>query len=315
MILPFLTVSRPLQRIETEDSRLLQVYTAFTSRTLTDRKLQSGLWQTCIPQLAASSQYLQDGMLALVVLHERCLARSNDKAYFLHASGHVQKAIRAFTRDLKVIDHTNCDTLFAATMLFGCISFGLLSCQHFCGLDSGDPIDEVLSVFEMLNGISALANQVRPLLHGGVLSRMLDRVPDPTDLMLEDRQQRTVQGTGITEHERDDGTEECRALTAKLQFTLTYAAVGGVSQDHAIVWPLSVSKNLKTRMRHRDPTALILLAHYGLLLCFFESRLWFLQGIGPRLVHTIAGELPTEQRKQILWIERILGHLKVGTSF
>lgn len=314
-VLPFSVVPKPREHIGTEENRLLQTYTAFTSKTLTDRRLQSDLWQICVPQLAASSRYLQDGVLALVVLHERCLARSNNKAYFIHASDHTQRALKGFTKGLEAIDHTNCDALFASTMLFGCLSFGLLSCQQACGSNSGDTIDEVLSVFEMLNGIVAVANQVRPLLHGGSLSRMLDRVPDPTDLMLEGRQQRTVQGRRITEHERDDSTQECRVLTARLQSTLRSAGVGGVSQDHAIVWPLSLSKNLKTRMRHRDPAALILLAHYGLLLCFFENRSWFLQGIGPRLVHTIAGELPTEQRKQILWIERFLGNSMMGNSF
>ena len=120
-------------------------------------------------------------------------------------------------------------------MLIGCLSFGLLSCQQACGFESGDTIDEVLSVFEMLNGIVAVANQVRPLLHHGSLSRMLDRVPDPTDLMLEYRQQHTVQGRGITQQERDNGTEECRAFTARLQSTLRSATVGGVSQDYAII--------------------------------------------------------------------------------
>ena len=104
------------------------------SGKLTPRYFSDGVSQRAVipcamvskPKLAASSQYLQDGVLALVVSYETCLARSHDSAYFLHASGHIQTAIRACTGHLEVIDHKTCDTLFASTMFSGCLSFGLL---------------------------------------------------------------------------------------------------------------------------------------------------------------------------------------------
>lgn len=289
------------------DSRsrtLLHIYAAYTSRTFTDRKPQSALWYDCIPKTAISHRYLLNGILASASLHEQHLARPSRVPCFRDAAIYMQAAIEAFAYDLRAIDQTNCDALFAFAMILSCISFGMLSCQSPTSCSS-DTIDGILSIFETLNGIAAVVTQVRPLLHNGELSRMLDPVTclsNPTSQTLRS-QDHTTSNDEQNKLKTSTGSKECLALAESLRATMASPAFKYISKDYSMTWPLGLSKELRTRMRMREPAALILLAQYGLLLHAHKDRTWFIDTIGARLVVAVAETIPEDWREQMLWIE------------
>jgi hypothetical protein len=70
------------------------------------------------------------------------------------------------------------------------------------------------------------------------------------------------------------------------------------------VWPGTVSQRFVELMDERRPEALVLLAHYCVLLKKVNSS-WWLQGVGERLLMAIDRELGSEWRP---WIEWALEH-------
>ena len=99
-----------------------------------------------------------------------------------------------------------------------------------------------------------------------------------------------------------EALEELRRLCACLHKPVTAVRTQVMIAIH--VWPGTVSQRFVELMDERRPEALVLLAHYCVLLKKVNSS-WWLQGVGERLLMAIDRELGSEWRP---WIEWALEH-------
>lgn len=73
------------------------------------------------------------------------------------------------------------------------------------------------------------------------------------------------------------------------------------------MWPGSVNQDFIELIYERDERALVLLAHYCVLLKRVD-HVWYLKGLGEGLLRNIWGVLGREGRSWIGWaVERVLG--------
>ena len=66
------------------------------------------------------------------------------------------------------------------------------------------------------------------------------------------------------------------------------------------IWPVQVSQDYLDLLKNRDPAALILLAHYCILLEPLESH-WYMNGYSKRLLSRIYNQLDQEWRQCLHW--------------
>jgi hypothetical protein len=66
------------------------------------------------------------------------------------------------------------------------------------------------------------------------------------------------------------------------------------------IWPAKVSQDYLDLLKERDPAALVLLAHYCLLLEPLESN-WYMSGFRKRLLTRIYNQLDDEWRQWLQW--------------
>jgi hypothetical protein len=81
-----------------------------------------------------------------------------------------------------------------------------------------------------------------------------------------------------------DGEHHANAITYLQQAMESYCT-GGIMSG-IMTWPVTLSDDYVSRIEVRDPMALVILAHYGVIVHLLRDR-WWAADYGKRLVHAI----------------------------
>lgn len=290
-------------------TELLHHYSIHTSRSMS-RNLgpsKQEIWAVSIPQLALGHDWLMHSMLAISALHLLSLQPSRKAELITRASRSESLALPMYRRALAEKHKQNIHAVFAFA---GFAIPYVLALSSWLDLPSSRIPDRgglhwflmARSLTDMLGEQWVILKQgpFAPLLNPASSPIILDRNPDDVHLAkVHDMLKQSAAESSLDEPTLNvcrETLDELRRVAA-----LHYAPVRVVSMISAVyIWPGSISQAFVELLHQRLPEALVILAHYCVLLKFVDSC-WYMKGVGEKLLVTIIEELNDRWRPWIMW--------------
>ncbi|KAL5051086.1 hypothetical protein BDW71DRAFT_172251 [Aspergillus fruticulosus] len=301
-----------------QDPELMHHYTLYTSKTFARRPQMQETWQTTIPEIAYSHEFLMHGLLGLSALHLAYLKPERYSHYLAGAGFHMSLGLRSYRRLILSPSSDNCHALFCFSSLVMVYIYasptdsteantanGLASILELLALCRGtlvllpyfdrirqSPLKHLfLREFKAdprteLTHITARAShhfKDLPALLNNLHSLITTEIPTPAE--------RT---TFLHALDRLRATFTCLASTEKpLECGMLY------------MWPLSVEEQFFEFLRERHPVALVLLAFYCAQLHAFEDY-WFVGKQGAVWLEHVEAALEPRFSDWLAWPRGVL---------
>ena len=286
-------------QVDTRDDFLLHHYLKSTYLTLVDRHGADDAWQIGFPQLAQSNPFLMHGILACSALHLAYESTSEKQAYLISARGHQDIAMRLFRKAIEQISESNCNAILAFSHLLVIYS-----------LAEERPDESLLLANTSESHQELLSNWLYFVRNGCLLvCDFWDRIENGPLAMLAASWEIPIMSTGTKTSElssfirllshlegvewSQDACSTCR--TAALSLEMAFGSADALNQEFTIwdavrVWPMSVSAEYIQLINQEHPAALVLLAHYCLLLVRLKS-IWYVAEAPYRVLAALMARL------------------------
>ncbi|OOF97215.1 hypothetical protein ASPCADRAFT_165820 [Aspergillus carbonarius ITEM 5010] len=314
--------------LDSMDTALLDYYLRYTYQSFTTNEETDKVWRLIVPCLAQQNNFLLHGLLACTSLHRAYMSPGRpdqEKAFLLRAYHHQDTALPQFRYAIQHPTEDNCNAILAFAYLLVVYSFAadqpecsesvsstdsLFLVNHNVGgdVESGSILRSWL--YFLRAGCSMLCDVWEPLQEGPVQALLeawdidLGDNPDRSCLkcllsVIPDESVATG-GTGNASESNSLWTEEVTATyrQAAIELSRSFAYVhaqGGfpTTWDILRIWPMEVSLEYMALLQHRHPGALILLAHYCILLKQMEKH-WYFEGRAATLIRVIQRQLKSD---------------------
>ena len=296
------------------DLELMHQFSAFTSVGMTDNPTHNHLWAAVIPKMAFQHPFLLHGMLSLAALHRRTQATEFQQHALLEiARDHQQMALSDYIPTLGDITSDNCHALFACSQIISAVSYALLQLSK--GQNSArDFIQGIVAVFDLLIGSVVIAMEGREWLRQGDLASMLGHGPSLLDWnMMPLSEEPKAALDSLTERlqrmsppRRSPGSSEPGVtdsyVSALQKLVPLFPRLPEVTPRISTVigWPVFLDASYIAMLKREEPAALVVLAYYGVTLHKL-THLWWLSGLGARLVQAVTEIVGEEWAPYLIW--------------
>ncbi|KUJ14208.1 uncharacterized protein LY89DRAFT_589586 [Mollisia scopiformis] len=308
---------RSLATFNKRDLELFHFFITVTSQNLSPRSEARQMWQCTIPQIAFSHDFLLHGLLAFSALHLSVQRPEEKKIMRAAAACHYDKAINTYRQAMSNVTRQNCEACFAFSTFVAIFSWVSLdySADLFFIESAVEGTHAHIAWVNLLRGIIPLLEVSRHWLIDGGLACMLitleyELQEEAEDLVecsakfddlerLWDPKQSKTSLVAFTQSQIKDLKESLRMLKDAYLMIL----YGGKDVDAVglvLRWPIMASEVFIAMINLRQPEALIVLAHYCLLLGQVDD-FWCMRGMSRRLLKSIHGVLGKEWENWISW--------------
>ncbi|KAI5235483.1 hypothetical protein E4T47_00034 [Aureobasidium subglaciale] len=272
-------------------------------KTLCQHSDEFHLWQIVVPELALRHEYLLNALLALSARQLSIDDLEKGSSWDRAALEYQNKALTGFQLALGAVDLSTCEPVFACSVLIMVFS---MAQSHIQGNNHlSDALVDMLELRQFLIGIGLVQNEYHDYLRltsFGVLftphTPIQIESEDSTGVPLPDMC-RMVEST--LEHLRREIPNNVNAKSysdsiSGLQETMQIYCTGGLFSS-IMTWPVTLGDNMIHVIENREPLALAILAHYGIIIHLLRDR-WWARSSGKRLVRTI---LPILRKSNAAW--------------
>jgi hypothetical protein len=300
--------------LKVNDLELMHFYTTTTSLTLSSRPEFQQIWQKEVPRIAFAHPFLLHGILGFSALH---LARSQPERkalLYTEASAHHEIGLRMFRNTMSNITPQNCEACFAFSSIISAYAWASSDRTGDLFFQDTSTSNETSSVewASLVRGVYTLIQLAgKSMTTGRMKSILQPRYLDPEIVRAADPEV-TTNLTALNQlwdcSVEKFSIEELEVLNETLSLLLQALALVALSStnheiDTIVVvygWPIKVPEGFFAMVKEQIPEALILLAHYSLLLNKVD-HLWYVQGMSRRLLQTIHGKIGKEWESWITW--------------
>ena len=298
----------PLHMVELE---LLHHFTTETCYTLSDRPESHELWRVIVPQVAFQHDFLMRGIMAVSALHLGCL-RPDRQTYWGHVAAKQQDAaLSSFRKIMTNMDQSNCDAFLALSSLI--VVYGFESPKNSDSLGmfnyKGQDSDEWLP---LIRGVNSIIMSVWPWIKNGRLSGLLhDHVQEPPRTELPSVLSEQLTHLETMCDRASGGPEAVSAYKAALEtLRLSFVRMNNrpayeCEVSIAFLWPVMLPQDYITMLNERRPEALVLLAHYCVILRHLDDY-WWMRGWATHIVENIQRELDENWLYFIQWPTNVI---------
>jgi hypothetical protein len=274
-----------------------------TYHTLSRDERTDLVWRNAVPEEALSHPFLMHGILALSALH---LARTGPEpsrraAYLNRAVMHQNQALALFRELLGEINESNAKAMFAFAGIVVVYTFGFPHTP-----DVQDPwtcVDDLCQVLVLTRGVQQVIRSPADHLSHSNFAPILQieevhgRLPDDATATINNlHEANEVCGARNQFHE----TEVYTATIDNVAEMLGWVYGGLTSTVIAGRWAIKLPQRYLELLRERDPMALVMLAHFGLLLQYLKHR-WCFEEWCVRVAKAVWALLDDQWRPLIHW--------------
>jgi len=304
-----------------DDKALLNHFVQFTYYDMGAGPLSRELWRTSIPELSFQHVFLKHGLLACAALHLAHLNPPERRRYQMIAACHQARGLPPFRGLLSAPTEENCDAIlaFANLLVVHCFAAEEQDAEFFLLKDNRDStlLSGMPDWLEVIRGSCTMFSHVWATMRTGLLKPLIDEtmsdealpiIPDNPEHSARLKQLLTLPVLG---NNPPTGEILGETMTAYSTALITLARAFGSAQaakDNGIftmwtavsIWPARISMEYLDLLRRKEPAALVLLAHYCILLAPLEKS-WYMSGFRRRLLHRIYFQLDEDWRKWLDW--------------
>jgi len=298
--------ANPLPSSNAKTLELLHHYNQRTSTTL-GRAGKMDLWLIIIPRIALSHEFLMHGLLAVSALHLSTVQPARKEELVTFASRSESLALPTFRELIKRKDTEDISAVFAFA---GFVIPYMLAVSGVLEIATmGIPCLEKPHWFMMARGLIDLLRENWSALEQGPFASVListslpiEKSWNPDDAHLAEIQTKWGKESSANEVV-DKGLDECINTMDQLRRVccLQYAPYQNLTiMSSVYFWPGMVSSEYMKLVYERRPEALVVLAMYCVLLKQADW-VWFLRGVGVKMLVAIEEELDTDWKPWIQW--------------
>ncbi|GFF73268.1 hypothetical protein IFM61392_00854 [Aspergillus lentulus] len=292
------------------DMELLLNWCSTTYVTMAHTKQAEHIYQYVLPKEGLSYPFVLHGLLALSALHiARTRAQPPSSHYFSIALEHQNRALTLFRPVVLSINRENSETVFAFAGILLQLAFAMSPCSPFT--ETYDPIRELIQAFTLCGGLREIIGASWNWVKEGKLAEVVLDVDDSKHWPLPDAVQTAISHL------------ECLNQYRAREIESHDPACYGSAIDHlrdlmeiyqdkpqrveiALRWPFGLQPKYVDLLREHDPMALVILAHYCLVLHHFRDH-WWMEGWSSHVARHIWKVLGEYWRPSVSWVMKEIG--------
>lgn len=287
------------------DLELLHHFTTETCFTLSNQEQSHRLWQVAVPHEAFRYDFLMRGILAVAALHLAHLRPERQDEYRQVAIQHQHLALNSFRLIMSKMTQSNCHAFFALSSLI--VVFAFASPRATESLPFTEHSQEPPEWLPLIRGVHSILMSVWPWIKNGNLGGLLqDGIEQLNSQELSEaaedqfNQLSRLCESALGEPDVLDAyriaVQELRNCCAKLYAKRPMECEVSI----ALVWPVVIPQKFITMLNSRRPEALIILAHYCVILNHLDGY-WWKRGWTAHLMDNIYRELDEPWHCWIQW--------------
>ncbi|KAH7090303.1 hypothetical protein FB567DRAFT_626303 [Paraphoma chrysanthemicola] len=280
----------PTNVTRTEELHLYAHYISSASCTMSNGSNDLRIWQNVIPEEAVQHEFLVDGLLSLSSLHFAEQNPASRLHYTEIAMIYQNSALNGYKKTLNNISSKNRGAIFAFSVLLNVL---VIAFPNVCPTSADSSHEEsVVLLIELLQGlqiilqtpnvfqeelakyepfVSRYRRATEPLKPGGHVANALSSLRARADCHADNIERHTAYLSGI---------ESLEVAFRSIQNDPEYLG-------HILGWPVTVRAKLLVLFKQRDPMAILIFIHYGVLLLHARHR-WWAKNTGICLIESLA---------------------------
>ncbi|KAJ5391099.1 hypothetical protein N7509_006589 [Penicillium cosmopolitanum] len=295
------------------DLELMHQFSTDTFRTLCTGPLEFEVWQITIPRLALRYDFLMNGILAVASLHLATIVESpTSLAYIDTALQYHNLTFGPFRIAIDNLTPQNCEAVLAQSIITTVIGIAL---PWLTGSrdERSNMTENIVTVFELLQGVRKIMQIGRSWIKLSLFSRQKELWDSgPTELDSETAVALNRLMTLNDETLASIDTDQYRINKDVITHLRHCFTLFGNSQDPAnvLAWLAAVDKEFVDNVRRRQPLALLILMHWGVLLGELDGQRWWARNSGKALVSELLRVLyPVDARwaGSLIWPRHKMG--------
>ncbi|GKZ63057.1 hypothetical protein AnigIFM49718_010788 [Aspergillus niger] len=292
------------------DMELLLQWCSSTYATMAHDQQFEHLYQYVLPKEGLEYPFVLHGLLALSALH---IARAKDPTsgtrYFSIALEHQNRAIALFRPIVPSIDRDNSHPIFVFASLLLQLAFAIPPCSPL--VETHDPVQDLVQAFTLCRGLREIWGASWQWVKEGKLADVFTQVDDTKHWPLPETTEVALSQLKYLNETRgkrsgDHDTECYGAAINHLKDMMEIYQDKPRRVELALRWPFGLESRFLKLLKERDPMALVILAHYCLVLHHFRHH-WWMEGWSLRVAHGIWHQLHESWRPYISWVVQEVG--------
>ena len=287
------------------DLELLHQFATETCYTTSNKSDSHELWRHTVCKEGLQHDFLMRGILAIAALHLSHLRPDQADDYQNIAGSHQDKALSVFRANVPNVTDSNCHAFFALSSLI--VVYGFASPRKPGTGVFTDEGPESTNWLPLIRGVNIILHQAWPSIEGGPLRGLLQpgvintvdtRLPRAAETQMKALAE-LCENSSSGEEAVEAYGQSVKALRKCFVKIFTRASVE-CEVATAFTWPVEVPDAYLELLKARAPEALIILAHYCVVLHHLDSY-WWMRGWGAHLIENIHGELNEAYRDWLRW--------------
>ena len=289
-----------LPQLSLQDLNLFHHFTISTSTSMSDMAELQQLWKMAVPREAIPHDFLMHAILGVAAAHLAHIFPAGSHIYQKSASMHRDLALHSALPSLAKMTATNCHAVFAFAGITALSIFAFPCSSDARSVPS--PVDDMLNLFPLIRGVGTVLRSGSALkwINDGELRPMLEpRGRWPVEgqpkihILPENVQAKLDKLRVLNEQVLYSGAEQqCYTMAIKNLENAFGTFNGNVDGWTSVfVWGAVMPDDFLTALRARKPMALVILAHYGILIHRANGQWWF-EGQGAQLVEAVYRDCP-----------------------
>ncbi|MCJ1432536.1 hypothetical protein MMC27_001893 [Xylographa pallens] len=283
---------------ERDNLRLMHHFTISAHRIIAPSPGAVAVWRELVPQLAFEYDFLLHGVLAVSALHLALTSEVDKLANSALALRHYTAALALFRPHLDSITSSNIYPLFAFSCVVPVYVFGYPHVSKF----PTNPLPEMLEMISVMRGCAKIVGSGFRWLESSPFKHLLLQPTDPSQALAPEIEDAL---TGLQERNNQTTTQpalrdayETAIETLRESFKVAGNMPG--EQATALPFPVKLSAEVLMMMQEGDPMALIILAHYGVILHWLDAVPWT-TGWGSTTINAVNETVEEDWRGYIAW--------------
>ncbi|KAJ5644432.1 hypothetical protein N7507_010443 [Penicillium longicatenatum] len=265
---------------------LMHRFATDTYRSISTSESEMQVWQIHVPRLALRFEFLMNGILALAALHiASTLEPPASFVYMDTALHHHNLTFAPFRASIDHLTEQNCEAVLAQSIITTVFGIALPRVTAARG-ESSNMTENIVVLFELLQGVKNIITIGQPWIKLNLYPHQKGFKSDgPTlDSVTEAALDRLAVLNDETLSSID--TDQYRInkdVIAHLHHCFTMYSIDG-GPANALAWLAAVDKEFVDNVRRRQPLALLILMHWGVLLWELDGQWWWARNSGRALV-------------------------------